>query len=138
MLPLPLPRTFTKVGWQFGALIVRFWGNMHGFLRRHHAKITRYDRSVAGGRRLRAAMCATSEEAAFYPHGLVSLTPTHRMADTVKRLSGVRVHPLEASRFIRPQSIFFQLDGAPPEEPRIHVPTTPLCYLCLSHFCLFA
>ena len=58
------------------------------------------------------AVQASQEGAAeYYPHGLVSLTQEHRMADTVKRLGKVRVEPLQASRFIRPASIYFEMDG---------------------------
>ncbi|GAB4816171.1 hypothetical protein N2152v2_003217 [Parachlorella kessleri] len=58
-----------------------------------------------------AAQASQEGAAGYYPHGLVSLTQEHRMADTVKRLGKVRVEPLQASRFIRPSSIFFEMDG---------------------------
>lgn len=53
----------------------------------------------------------TTGDSEFYPHGMKSLTPEHRMADTLKRLGSIRTEPMGSSRFIKTQSILFQLDG---------------------------
>ena len=51
-------------------------------------------------------------EGDLYPHGMVTCSPApKRMLATISRLGPVRIVDFEASRYVKPESIYYELDG---------------------------
>jgi hypothetical protein len=46
-----------------------------------------------------------------YPHGLVSLSSKTKMANITKRLGHVSIQEFKPSKFVKPQSVIYMLNG---------------------------
>ena len=55
---------------------------------------------------------AVATEAEQYPHGITSLSDSSKMANTVQQLGHVSIEEFQPSNFVKPQSVFYELDGA--------------------------
>lgn len=56
-------------------------------------------------------MQALPTQAEQYPHGLISLSDTSKMANTCQTLGAVRLQEFTPSNFVKPRSVMYELDG---------------------------
>jgi hypothetical protein len=58
------------------------------------------------------ALKALPSHEAMYPHGLISLAvPSKRMPNMIQSLGTTSIQEFQESKFVRPQSVFYELDG---------------------------
>lgn len=59
-----------------------------------------------------SALKALPSHEAMYPHGITSLAiPSKRMPQMIEHLGTTSIQEFQESKFVRPQSVFYELDG---------------------------